>query len=261
MNAGDLCYLENGQKVEYAGKIGGQHFVRFLYTTNTSEAGEEEWSSETVTPVKKVFEQEPTEVWGKTVTDMQATVSKLLEQKKALDAEIREINKAKTAMSEAANTLPDVATALDFHEGRINYIVVDRYGDIVIQDFNKVVKGEECRPYHTEMKLVCLFGTDRNRKTRWKMNAYYDGSGSWTEIIPFQTLEEAEDHVRKLFEDELVKWRAGEKHTLNKFTSSTLVTWPADWLAAVESHNEKQKADKIEKLRKELAALEGDTNV
>jgi hypothetical protein len=113
---------------------------------------------------------------------------------------------------------------------------------------------------HEGLKLVSLCGT-KDGKRRWLANRYYDGSGSWTEVVPFKSEADALAHLRADFEAELAAWRSGEtQHRAHDRSAGIPVEeWPEDWREYVASLKAENAAERIGKLRKQIAAIEAET--
>src|SRR5262249_25554574 len=76
----------------------------------------------------------------------------------------------------------------DFLAGNITHAVRARYSGISIGTFAEVF--EEGGRYDKGVKLLTLFG-DKKCGLSWHLNDYRDGSGSYTEIFPCTSLEDA----------------------------------------------------------------------
>ena len=81
---GDTVYTEDGHEAEYAGEIGGQMFVRFIMRIEDSETGPQEWPSDKLTPVSKVFDVAPMEKMDARITEAQDRYSKIMDETAAL---------------------------------------------------------------------------------------------------------------------------------------------------------------------------------
>lgn len=255
MKKDDECWLGNGRKAYYVGKIEGQTFVRLAM--HDGDIGE--YPSDELTPVAKVFASEPTPIYG---PQTEAAVARL-DEINAARVEARDALaklKAEIAELEAARAkYPDIQTAIDFFEGRITHVVEERAWDapkiVPLQEF--LGKTDDYGRF-AGLRLIGLFGVDaRGKKTRWARSHYTDGSGSNVYFTPFLSEADAQAHVRRLAETAFALWRDGKKqlHVATRFADAG-ITLPDDIAAAAEAQKAEAKAAKIAKLRAELADLE-----
>lgn len=260
MNADDICYLEDGRKVYYVGKAGNQHAVRLIYEHTSREMGTYEEASEKVSVVPKVYVEPPTAAVNEAILKLKTTVHELCVKRNQIAMEITALENTKRVMEDAAKSLPDITTTLDFLAGRITHVVTLTYYGYKIQTLNEVLSQKDDYKRFEGMKLLCLYGTDKNKKTKWCVSDYYDGSGSWNQIHPFKSEEEAKEFVKNRFAEQLKLWRDGEKHSLDKFQKLDFIEWPSDWLESVAAVMKNRKEAAIAELKKKIAELESADN-
>jgi hypothetical protein len=269
--ADQTVYLPDGREAVYVTHHNGTHLVRVLYDVPGSyDEPPYSYPSETVTAVAQVFAAPPVERYDEAIAEKKKAVDALRQQAADLHAQMREIERNKTQMEKAAAKYPDIQDALDFIEGRITHVVKwGNYGAATIHTLPEAFEDVDAwggRRQIDGMKLLCLFGTDRNGKRVWGLNQYRDGSGSsWGTIWPARSEDEAQAKIGELFNAALDAWRSGDEqwYVGNVGVAETLKAnpWllePEDWAAHRVAVNEKARQQKIEKLRAELAALGDD---
>ena len=262
---GDTVYLTDGREAEYVMENNGIHLVHVMRHVEASyDEPDYSYPDEKITTAQRVFASAPVDVVDAEFSKREAELLSLRGDLAALRSEIAEAGRAKAEIERAAAKYPSIQQALDFIEGRITHVVSISYFDVSILTIKDAL--EDCDLWHGRarfdgMKLLCLFGTDTEGKTRWQVNQYRDGSGSgWTTILPAKSEEEAREIVRQLLDEAATAWRDGQK--LHHPGIDTIIKgkdWleaPADWIAHLEQVESDRRAQKIEELRSEIAKLE-----
>lgn len=254
MKNGDICWTERGNKAVYAGEVEGQHFVRLLMVSDDCGDGEE-WPSDRLTPVPRVFPSEPAEVLSPVLAETQKRLADLQTQVGKKNAELREAEKKIIEARKAAEKYPDIRTALDMIEGRITHVVVQKYGSPRIETLDEVLKDRMDRYDGGRLKLICLYGDPERRD--WRIHDYSDGSGSSTRIIPARGLEDAQRIVRELFAAAVDKWRSSSRkdvHMVTKFRNCGVdLDWPDDVVEAAAAAERAARDSRIAEAQKKLA--------
>lgn len=223
------------------------------------------YPSDTIATASEVYASAPIEVWDKQVLAKREQVWELNRQLTAKQSEIRDAERSKIEMEKAAAKYPCIQQALDFIEGRITHVVVHGYGGAEIKTLQEAFEDVDTwggRRKFEGMKLLNLFGTDeKGRSVAWGLNQYRDGSGSLKcQIDPAHSEVHAKQIVTKLLDEAVETWREGGQpglHISGTLDKNPWLTAPDDWAAHVESKKAEQRAAKIEKLRAELAEMEG----
>tara|TARA_Y100000114_G_C11697420_1_gene296707 strand:- start:63 stop:863 length:801 start_codon:yes stop_codon:yes gene_type:complete len=257
---GQEVYTEDGRKAEYAGEIDGQKFVRIVLFRDDEEYGLEEWPSDKLTPVSRVFKSAPMESHDKRVSEAMDRLQSIREEERAVRASVLDLRKQEKIALDAAAKFPEIQMALDFLEGRITHVVIEDYGSVRVVPLSEALTQYEDGGWGSRrengLKLLCLFGHEKGKKPRWAINRYFDGSGSYITVDPFRSEEEARAEMQRRADAEFELWRSGEKvKSLGRWNESG-VELPQDYLDHVEKIRLKAKSDKIEKLRAEISALE-----
>lgn len=257
-------FTEDGRRAIYAGQIDGQHFVRILLGRDDEEYGYEEWPADKLTPVSRVLTTAPQERFAPAIEKAKADLDELRAKASAMQASLSDLQAQERAMKAAIDKFPALGTAIDFLEGSISHVVVaPNYAKLEVMTLTDYLTMTNDYGRKEGLKLLCLFGVDDRRGTRWSVNLYYDGSGSWTEVFPFTSEAEAAAFVRADFEAELTAWRNGEaRHKAHERCKAIPVEeWPDDWRAHVNEERAKRNVEQIARLQAQIAALEAEQGV
>lgn len=252
---GQEVYTEDGAKVIFVGEIDGCYAVRRIMWDSEIE---EEYASDSIMVTGKIFQHEPVERYGSKVQSVKDRIRNLEGRHRVLCQEIQSLEDRKELLAQAAKTIPDVATIIDFLGGRITCAIVDHWQGPQIHPILEALRyigGETREP---GLKLLCLFGNEK--KHQWAINNYSDGSGSWREIIPFTSDQEAEAELKRMVEKRAEEWRKSPsnnrinmgKHYVD---SPYLPGDVRDGLAAIRIA---ARDDRIKKLKAELNGLIAD---
>jgi hypothetical protein len=245
---GQEVFLEDGQRAEYVGSVGNLHVVRFIYWT---EEGDETSADPAV--VNQVFASEPEPLYSPKFQAAEKRLQELNDKINERTKTLREMESNEKVMRDAAIKWPEVATALDFLEGRITCAIVEDYCSAEVRPIREVLTYLENR-CDNGLKLLCLYGYEKNHKPRWAVNQYYDGSGLHTHIDPFRSEAEAIAELKRRVEEAAENWRRNPKDdTMRKYEKTAFV--PQDYL---DYKCEQRKADRqkrIEKLQADIDAL------
>ena len=263
---GQTVYLPDGREAQYLLANGQEHLVRIIYEAEGSyDEPPYSYPSDKITTTREVYASAPVEVWDKQVLAKREQVRELDRQLTAKRAEIADAERSKIEMEKAAAKYPCIQQALDFIEGRITHVVIHGYGGAEIKTLQEAFEDVDTwgvRRKFEGMKLLNLFGTDeKGRSVAWGLNQYRDGSGSLKyQIDPAHSEVHAKQIVTKLLVEALETWREGGRPEISitdTLKKNPWLTPPDDWTAHTEAKQTEQRAAKIEKLRAELAELEG----
>lgn len=258
---GAEVFTEDGRRAVFAGEIDGQKFVRIILSRSDDEYGYDEWPADKLTPVSRVFAAPPMESVAPAIAKVQADLAALRGELAAERATLAEVKQASQQIKDSAANYPDIATALDFLEGRITHVaVISPYSAGKVQTLADCLAATDDGRAPDGLKLLSLFGTDHKGGRKWRVNHYRDGSGSWTEIVPFKSEADATDFLYSRFLAEVELWRSGAKttkiaHFANAFPEEQ---WPTDWRDHVADQRAARTAERLEKLRAEIASIEAE---
>ncbi len=254
---GQEVYTEDGRKAEYAGDINGQKFVRIIFSRDDEEYGPEEWPSDKLTPVSKVYVVAPLEKIDAKVAEMLARVAGMREEEEAVRRSVLDLRQQEKQMVAEIAKFPELQTAMDFLNGRISHVIVENYSEVKILPLHEALVNKEDRGYgvRTEngLKLLCLFGHEKGKKPRWAINMYYDGSGTYTTVDPFLSEEGARAELQVRADAALEAWRVDSKNcgAVIKFQKAGALI-PEDFTAWLGGVQEQRKLDRIRKLQEEI---------
>ena len=270
--SGQTVYLPDGREAEYVILNGDQHLVRVIHEVEGSyDEPPYSYPSDKITPAQTVYASAPVEAFDQRIAERQEILAEINAELADARQQIAAAAGKKTEVEKAATKYPCIQQALDFIEGRITHVVKwSGHGGATIHTMPEAFEQIDTwggRKTHEGMKLLSLFGTDeKGRSVGWGLHQYRDGSGgSTTQIWPARSEAEARAKVRELVDAALDAWRSSDEKwwvghisvqgTLDK---NPWLDVPADWAAHIEAQQAKQKAQKIARLREELAALEGE---
>lgn len=271
-NRDDLVFLADGRQASYICQVdGGSHVVSILFDYGHMDDYEDSYrvrESNKTEIVKEVFSEPPVEKYAKEYDQVIRVKEKTLEELRNKVEELRreeaELTTNLKLIKQNSYKYPDIQRTLDFLEDKITHVVFKRYSyeGYSIFPFEDVIDASKQSPSYREegVKLLCLFGYRKDGSkitTKWRINQYYDGSGSWTEIHPCKSEQEAREKLLELFTGELEAWRAGFASGSIESTlkGNPWITPPEDWLAYLNEKEGKAKEERISKLVKELSEL------
>lgn len=261
MNTGDECWLEDGRKAYFAGEIDNQKFVRVAMHMDDEDFGYEEWPSDKLTPVTRIFPIEPEYIFGDKRKAAEERLSKLREEESGVRASVMSLRGELKELENEKAKYPDISTALDFFSGKITHVVeTSPYSRFKILELTDFIGDRDFNGRSDGLRLVSLFGTDTSGKTCWRRNQYRDGSGSsWTEFEPCHSLDEAKMKVCEAFGALIHEWRMERKSIglIGDISSKhDFLELPKDVADALTELRAKSKAERIDKLRAQITEIE-----
>lgn len=144
----------------------------------------------------ELFDKCPTAPKVKTIEELKAGIAKYREEKEKLR---NEVGCLKTELAETRKSIenhPELKRFVAFTEGRIKWVVINHYNGWTLQTFEQAMTLPKDDQYGREtLKLASAFGKS-NGDVEYRINRYADGSGSWRNVWPFETEQEAKDFVR-----------------------------------------------------------------
>lgn len=264
---GQTVYLPDGREAEYVLANGSDHLVRIIHEVEGRyDEPPYSYPSDKITPAREVYASAPVEVWDKKILAKRRVLRELDRELTAKRWELKDIEKDKLEMREAAAKYPCIQQALDFIEGRITHVVIYDYGGAQIKTLPEAFEDVDTWGGGRRvggMKLLNLFGTDeKGCSVAWGLNHYRDASGSVKyKIEPAHSEGHAMQIVGKVLTEALEAWRAGKTPEINikgTLDNNPWLTAPDDWISHTETQKWKKREAKMKKLRAELAELEND---
>jgi len=124
------------------------------------------------------------------VRELSQTKSELLKQ-------VAEIQKDEKSRFLKYKQYKQLKTLDKFLDGKItHYAILDYRPEIIDSKEAKSEYGDGA------LRLLVLYGKSNGDLT-WKLNRYYDGSGSYTEVIPCISYEEALEEMQKWIDSKM----------------------------------------------------------
>lgn len=193
--AGDVVYDRSGTKYEFAEELSGSRaLVRQILTVDCWD-GEEEYPADSpdIVSLSTIFAKAPTAVID---ADVQAASIRLAEVREALanaESDLNAKQREVLARLEKLQAYDGLERIEDWLDGKITHFVIrSGYGSnkVQVKTADETLQCEDRGRFNGEMKLLCLFGTTNRYhapprpSVEWRLNNYYDGSGSWTGVYP-----------------------------------------------------------------------------
>lgn len=200
----DIKYLSDGKKVAVIGKLNNQEtIVQEVFVT---ASGDEVPSGERFVvkslhdePVISYKEKQEREL-AKRVKEQEVALEDRRKKLKEIDVRLEgmyALLKSSTRFVENFDS-HDFGLMFKFLSGSIKWVVCDDYGYSPPMKFSDALIREGY-DYGTKrfegIKLLSAFGSS-DGNISYKLNCYRDGSGSYHNIYPFETYEEAVEHIK-----------------------------------------------------------------
>lgn len=263
----DIKYTDDGKKVLVVGKLNAQQtIVQEIFVS----AGQEIPSGENF--VVKSLHDAPAESWKeKNLRELEARYDS---DRKKLQAQIDdqerrlslERNKAQLQTSALLQFVKNsdesqLETLKSFMAGEITHLFVAGYSPEIIswKDSNKVY-DQDSFYHHSRLegiKLVSLMGKS-DGDLSYRLHEYRDGSGSSKTIYPATSYEAALAMAQaQLDEDSKAYLEPQNSHFyLERWQAIEGIVIPQEVIEKYDNLADAQRLDRIERLRKELSALE-----
>ncbi|MBN8803610.1 MAG: hypothetical protein J0H81_00580 [Sphingopyxis terrae] len=210
-------YDRAGAKYEFEESLSGERaLVRPIMAVDGYE-GLEEYPSDapTIVYLNAIFAKPPL---ASIDADIAAASARLAEINEALtDAECALNAKQREVLAriEKLQAFDGLQRIEDYIDGKMTHFVVQsgyQQNSVRIMEADELLNSKNDRGYSNgDTKLLCLFGTTQSygqpkerRTVEWRLNQYYDGSGSWTKVVPATSHEEAvtiaHEHLQAIFD-------------------------------------------------------------
>jgi len=201
---GDIVFGEHGQRFEYVTDVDGDYVVRPMMETDE----EEPYAGRPIT-LRKVFASAPREMYDKTIEALDTKIQELQKQKRELEEELRKSKQDETERKKRIMVNAALERIDDFLAGKMTHFVFGEYG-VEIKTFEEATSDPNRR--ERDVKLLSLYGRTKG-DLAWKLNDYYDGSGSWHKVYPCCSIEDAMAFAKRLIETKYEEWRKDGKNS------------------------------------------------
>jgi hypothetical protein len=261
-------YTKDGRKVAVIGRLNAEEWiVQEIFVCEGQEVpGGENFTAKGLldAPAESWKEKNLRELEARYETDSKAWEARISQTNRKMSmAHEKAALKIKALADFDKNALPEhLQTLLDFMAGRITHVFMVRYGSpriAAIDDELFQIDNDYGRSTVEGLRLLTLYGSTGGVMA-WRLNQYRDGSGSNTEVELCRSYAHALSLAQELF-DATAKERLSKG---GKQCDSWLDCWEKiEGLKIPDAVRQRcreiaaeQKAEQIEKLRRELAALE-----
>lgn len=195
-STGDKCYLPDGTECVFVEKCSAGNVVQRVIVC---EDREDITDPEIVT--SRLFAEEPVEKIGEKIASAKAELAALSkdlqEAGRNRDSSKAELDKLMSDLS----VVPTLRRLSDIIAGKVTHYTISYWSGISIVTAEEAHRNED---YPKDLKLLSLFGRSGGDMS-WRINAYYDGSGSWTTCVPCMSYEEAQVEAQKILDAKLAK--------------------------------------------------------
>jgi hypothetical protein len=191
----DEKYLVDGRSVTVIATLpDGRFLVDPLY-----EYDDQDYPADAPFIVDHIFDAAPTNKLNKDVERLNREIKELRETRHTIEMEIITARKQNEASLKDYARFDELKLLNDFIAGKItHYFEIPHYGSPRIIKLSETKTDEYNRG---EFRLLSLFGRSDGHLD-WKLNAYYDGSGSWNEVIPCTSYEQALVEAQKYLDSQ-----------------------------------------------------------
>jgi hypothetical protein len=256
---GDIVYTTSGLKHQYVSAgHDNYHIVRPIV-----EVGGEEYYQDPVLVDCALYADPPSFVWSE---EIKAAEKKLAEVSREILVARTELDSIKRAQEDTIKRLKNRGGALArieaYLEGKFTHFVVtglstQLWAEIVEANDLLTIKDDYTRRTFNPktIKLLSLYGKT-NGDLLWKVNRYWDGSGSEFEAVPCTSYEEARVELDKMLQNE---WDTAANQWLPKLAATANkygLPIPKNISATLEVVAAEGRAKEIAALRNKIASAQ-----
>jgi len=259
---GQTVYDRSGCEYQFDSLIpDGRALVREIYLVDGYDGGERyPADNPTILPAAALSITPPVRAVSQEVAEQVAKLAEVKEQLREAMRDVANQESERTRRLEALKDLPALARIEDFLAGRITHFAVrNSYSTKVeVLDFEAFARGTEDGGRRAQdLKLLTLFGRS-NGDIAWKLNQYYDGSGSWIECHPCCSEDEAREKAAEWLQatweahraaPDKVRWLKDAVDSAKKLA----IEAPVDILASNRELMVKAASQRVAQLEEELA--------
>lgn len=266
-NQGDTVFSSDGREARFIAELDGSFIVCPVYDSEDEEDGEpihgtpEKWS--------RVYAKCPVERYDKEIAVLNAEISEKEQRLYALRSELANAEKATKDRLAKLQKFAALERLEDWIDGKFtHFVITPEYGTPIIATKEKALAGGGGGDprYDTTIKLLTLFG-DTKGDLQWKLNQYRDGSGSWGDVCPCASEEDAIATIRTMYAAAVAEWRHGGSGREHNRASYRAMGWPSttiaryldvpeDVAAAIRSRDIQAKQEAVAKARATLEQAE-----
>lgn len=261
---GQRVYTADGRMGDFLVKLdGGNSIIRPVFEGVDGYGNTTDEYAEGLIEVGMIYAQPPRAKLDETIAELDGKARELREDICALEAEKRAFGQDHAERAARIAKHEQLAALDHFLSGAITHVVMKAgYGSglkiVPFADALTVPEDDRYSRRESEMKLVSLFGSSGGDLS-WRINTYRDGSGSWIEMVPCTT----EDEARRVIADKLEALWAGYRASPQQVwtlsdgmdTADELgIAIPQDIRDALNAHLDEVSSRAVTKAEAELAA-------
>jgi hypothetical protein len=208
-------YNEQGHCAKYVNEIEeGMFLVKPISIIGNGNDYEEIENSPTIW--NRIFAKPPIQKQETTLVNLEKTIQEKRQELYKIEDSIRNYNRNSSELLARLKKHEQLTRIDDFLEGRVSHFVfIGYYDSLEIKTFEETVKEGS----YSKHKLLCLYGdlTEGKKKLGWMLNRWSDGSGSNSYVVPFDSLEGAEEYckncIKNAFQLVLTKYPEQSEYT------------------------------------------------
>lgn len=259
-----MKYTNIGNAIKVERDLGdGCYLVRYYYAASNCDGSElESWVDDEIRYYEgKIYDTPPVEKISKDIETLEKLKSKLTDD---LHAKKRELSDKESEVAERLKELKKydgLEYAKEYLDGKIEYFVVyDGYCDTtMIYKCDDYIKANS--EYDNGTIRLLVLCADKDKKAKFEINRYSDGSGKWTRVWLAHTLEDAKERVRSVISDmfeEAKERNYGEYHISNIVDDAIRNNCtPPEWAVNIaEKYKAEENAIRLKKLEEEKRNIE-----
>lgn len=244
-----IVYDRNGHRARYVIHSSQGHVVQPEIEIIVGDDCHTEWGN--VTTWYEVFDKAPREKLDGEIAKLNDTLDSLRVQVRDAQTELRTTDAEIKARRDRIKSHEQLAELDHFISGKVTHYVESSYSGVRLYSLEQTKSDDS---YRKDFKLLSLFGrSDGN--LAWQLNHYYDGSGSWNQVYPCFSLEEAQAKRIEMFETYWNEVRAGKGSYLHYFYESATkqgLIIPDDIKALHKANEVKSKQGTLDEAQKRL---------
>lgn len=158
----------------------------------------------------KLYPKPPIDVMDKVFAEKAAELERLRKERMELTSGVNAAEREVAERFKRLAKFKGLERLEEVLEGKFTHFVTGAYGGYQILSKESGLKQRD--QYDKKLKLLSLFG-DTGGDLEWRLNEYRDESGSWMQVYPCFSEEDARAKLIQLCTDDLDEWRKGGKNT------------------------------------------------
>ena len=244
-------YTVDGREVDVVQRLDNGHYLIY----DVVEACDEEYQCSYPRTVDRLFDEPPAAKFAEQINLLKVELKALRDEKRLLQADLRDLNKKSVPQMNKFKRYEQLRYLEDFLDGKITHYMVVGSWDLKILTLKETIS--KYGRYPQQLRLLGLFG-DAEGNLAWRLNEYQDGSGSWTEVIPCKSYEDALEEARRctdnMVADAMSDGKVGNDRVIEAAKKYNLHI-PDSYIQLYNDSVNEAKRDKVAKAERELEKL------